>query len=307
MKKAGKGYIDIHTHWLMFGNDFTAVQAELEWMEACGFEIIVMFPLPGMGTLPEKMVDMIPEFLHEPMDLDIKSANCDDLESWRKFQHCWLMRPHTLQLLSFLDVRAWDGQVDLAPWWGNGHAGLKGILIEEEDYPKMAMPPLRRVNGLSRAAYRKVQQALFTTAGRYGVPLVYHVDLNLHSEFVVECLQEHPNLRVNIPHCGLSRRAMSKLLDRFPSLVTDISGIGGYMAANPSSYRAFILEYADRVMLGSDVLASVDLRQALSYVDHVRGLGLPKDVEKAVFGDNARHFLAGDTTILSENSTASSH
>ncbi len=89
---------------------------------------------------------------------------------------------------------------------------------------------------------------------------------------------------------------MSKLLDRFPALVTDISSLGPYIAADPESYRTFILEYPDRVMLGSDVLASIDLRPATKYVDHVRRLNLPKEVEKAVFSSNARHFLAEDIT-----------
>jgi len=49
-------------------------------------------------------------------------------------------------------------------------------------------------------------------------------------------------------------------------------------------------------MLGSDVLASIDLRPVLEYVDHVRGLDLPDEVEEAVLGGNARHFLSRDTT-----------
>ncbi len=292
MEIAEKAYIDIHTHWLMFGKNTSAVVAELEWIEAYGFEAIAIFPLPGMGASPEKIIDLIPGFLHEQMGLDIKSAAYDDLESWWKFLRLWAEKPRTLQLLSFLDVRAWDGQTDLEPWWGNGHTGLKGILIEEKDNAKMSMPPLRKVNELSRADYREAQRAVFTAAEHYDVPLIYHADLNLHEGFITECLQEYPNLRVNIPHCGLSRQAMSKLLDRFPTLVTDISSLGPYIATDPESYRAFILEYPDQVMLGSDVLASIDLRPATKYVDHVLGLNLPKEVEKAVFSSNARHFLS---------------
>lgn len=294
MEMAEKAYIDIHTHWLMFGRSTSTVVAELELIEACGFETIVIFPLPGMGASPEKKIDLIPGFLHEPMGLDMESRAYDDLESWLKFQRLWMKEPRTLQLLSFLDVRAWDGQTDLSLWWGNGHARLKGILIEEEDNAKMAMPPLRRINGLSRTGYWEAQRAVFTAAERYGVPLMYHADLNLHEEFVTECLQEYPKLRVNIPHCGLSRRVMGKLLDCFPTLVTDISSLGSYIAADPASYRAFILDYPDRVRLGSDVLASINLRSAINYVDHVRELDLPNEVEKAVLSRNARHFLAED-------------
>ncbi|MCP4687854.1 MAG: amidohydrolase family protein [Desulfobacterales bacterium] len=89
---------------------------------------------------------------------------------------------------------------------------------------------------------------------------------------------------------------MGKMLDRFPALVTDISSLGSHMAAAPTSYRAFILKYADRVMMGSDALASIGPRPALEYVDHVRGLGLPDKVEMAVLGGNARRFLTGDAT-----------
>ncbi len=296
MEIVEKAYIDIHTHWCMFGKNTSAVVAELERIEAYGFEAIAIFPLPGMGASPENVIDLIPGFLHEPMGLDMESATYDDLESWWKFQRLWMEKPRTLQLLSFLDVRAWDGQTDLAPWWGNGHTGLKGILIEEKDNVKMAMPPLRHLNKLSRRAYRETQRAVFAAAERYGVPLVYHADLNLHNEFITECLQEHPKLQVNIPHCGLSRHAMGKLLDNFPALVTDISSLGPYIAADPESYRAFILEYPDRVMLGSDVLASIDLCPAIKYVNHVRSLNLPNWIEKAVLSHNAHHFLAKGIT-----------
>ncbi len=299
MEITEKTYIDIHTHWLIFGKNTSEIVAELEWLEAYGYEAIAIFPLPGIGTSPEKMIDLIPGFLHEPMGLDMKSAAHDDLESWWKFQRLWMEKPRKLQLLSFLDVRAWNGQADLAPCWKNGHTGLKGILIEEEDNTKMSMPPLRRVNGLSREGYREAQRAVFTAAEHYNVPLIYHADLNLHGEFVTECLQQYPKLRVNIPHCGLSRQAMSELLDRFPALVTDISSLGPYIVADPESYRAFILDYSNRVMLGSDVIASIDLRSASNYVDHVLGLELPNDVEKAVFSHNARHFLAEDITAES--------
>lgn len=292
MKNTVKGYIDIHTHWLMFGKNTSALVAQLEWLEAYGFNAVAIFPLPGMGTSPEKMVDLIPEFLHEPMGLNLESAAHDDLKSWWTFQRLWMEKPRALQLLSFLDVRAWNGQTDLGPWWGNGHTGLKGILIEEEDHAKMAMPPLQRVNGLSRTGYREAQRAVFTAANRYNVPLVYHADLKLHTGFVEECLQEYPRLRVNIPHCGLSRKAMGKLLHRYPSLVTDISSLGPYIAADPESYRAFILKYPGRVLLGSDMLASIDLRQATKYVDYVHRMDLPKEVENEVLSRNARLFLA---------------
>ena len=288
------GLIDIHTHWCLFGRDPGAVLAELEELEAAGYVAVAVFPLPGMGATPVKVLDLIPGAYRELTGLTLERAAHDDLEAWWAFEQRWNAQPRAMELLSFLDVRAWDGQIDLAPWWGRGHTGLKSILIDEADQAKMAMPPLRRVPGLSPAAYRDAQRAVFDAAARYDVPLVYHADLTLHGEFVEECLQAQPALRVDIPHFGFSRRAMAKLLDRFPAVMTDISSLGPHMATAPESYRAFILDYPDRVMLGSDVIASHDMRPALQYVDHVRALELPPQVEAAVLGGNARRFLCGE-------------
>ena len=47
----------------MFGKNTSAVVSELEWIEVYGFEAIAIFPLPGMGASPEKMIDLIPGFL----------------------------------------------------------------------------------------------------------------------------------------------------------------------------------------------------------------------------------------------------
>ncbi len=62
MEIAKKAYIDMHTHWLMFGKNTSAVVVELERIEAYGFEAIAIFPLPGMGASPENMIDLIPGF-----------------------------------------------------------------------------------------------------------------------------------------------------------------------------------------------------------------------------------------------------
>jgi hypothetical protein len=198
-----------------------------------------------------------------------------------------------MEVLSFLDVRGWDGRADLSVWWRGGHAGLKGILIEEEDGAKMQMPPLRHIPGLTRSAYLDAQRAVFDASSRFKVPLVYHADLTLHSGFVEECLQEHPLLRVNVPHFGFSRKRIAKLLDRYPALMTDISSLGPHIDTNMASYRDFIMDYPKRVMLGSDAIASHDMRMSMEYVDRVKGLGLPSYIEAGVLAGNSHRFLYG--------------
>lgn len=284
-------FIDIHTHWCLFGRDPQKVSTELEWLEQRGYEKLAVYPLPSLGATPEKVLDMVPGAYRELVGLNPERTANDDLESWLEFERQWKAKPRTLELLSFLDVRAWDGKKDLTPWWAGGHTGLKSILIEEEDGTKMAMPPLRSVNQTSRAGYLEAQRAVFEAADRYGVPLVYHVDLSLHLGFVEECLGAYPNLRVNIPHLGFSRRLMGELFNRFPALYSDLSSLGPHIEKKPDSYRSFILNHPDRIMLGSDVIASFDMRQAYKYVDWIKNLSLPTEVESSVFFNNARRFL----------------
>ncbi len=287
------GLIDIHTHWCLFGREPDEVMAELEWLEAGGFEKVVIFPLPGFGASPERVLNMVPGAYRELAGLDpVRTAN-DDLESWLDFERRWTARPRKMEVLSFLDIRGWDGRADLSDWWGAGHAGLKSILIEDEDGAKMRIPPLRQVQCLSRAAYLDAQRGMFDAAAGLKVPLVYHIDLTLHDGFAKECLQVHPQLRVNIPHFGFSRKRMAALLDRYPALMTDVSSLGPFMDKDPASYRDFILDYPDRVMLGSDAIASYDMRPAMAYAQRVRELGLPPQIEAGVLAGNARRFLYG--------------
>lgn len=285
------GLIDIHTHWCLFGRDPAEVEAELEWLEAGGFEKVVVFPLPGLGASPEKVLNMVPGAYRDLAGLNSQRTVHDDLESWRDFLRRWRERPRKLELLSFLDIRGWDGKTDLAPWWGTGHAGLKSIIIEKEDGPKMHMPPLREVPGISREAYLEAHRAMFATAANLDVPFIYHADLTLHADFVEACLQAYPRLRVNIPHFGFSRKRMASILDRYPAVMTDISSLGPFMDKDPAAYRDFISAYPDRIMLGSDVIASYNMRPAMEYAQRVRSLGLSPSVEAAVLAENARHFL----------------
>jgi predicted TIM-barrel fold metal-dependent hydrolase len=244
-----------------------------------------------MGAPAERAVDLIPGHYREFTGLDAERMVHDDLRAWLDFRALWGAAPRRLEVLSFLDVRAWDGRADLAAWWGEGHAGVKNVLILEEDEAKMRMPPLRRVPGIGPEEYLDAHRAGFTAAARWDVPVMYHADLSLHAAFVEECLEEHPNLRVAIPHLGFSRRRMAHLLERFPGVMTDISSLRPFIEAEPEAYRSFLLEYPQRVLLGSDVIACHDLRPALDYARCVRELRLPEEVEAAVLWGNARRFL----------------
>lgn len=283
--------IDTHIHWCVFGRPVEEVVEEFERLEAGGVDAVVVLPLPSMGAPPERAVGLIPGAYRDLTGIDEARIVHDDLEAWHAFWPRWSARPRKLQMLSFLDVRAWNGDSSLSAWWGEGHAGLKNILVLEEDAGKMRMPPLRGVPGIDREKYLQAHREVFAAAARWDVPMLYHVDLSYHGAFVEECLQAFPNLRVAIPHLGFSRRRIAQLFERFPGVMSDISSLRPFIDADPDAYRSFLGEFPGRVMLGSDAIACSDLSPVLEYVESVRRLRLPREIEAAVLGENARRFL----------------
>jgi hypothetical protein len=290
------GIIDVHLHWCVYERPSTTIDDGLAQLEALGYDVGVFYTLPIIGGGPERVPELIPGAFHDIPGLASGRACHDDVASWVEFEARWRARParpdgRRLQTLSFLDVRSWNGSTDLAPWWGAGHTGIKDIVILEEDEAKMAMRSLRHVPGLSREAYLDRHRATFRLAEKLGVPLVWHVDLSLHGDFALECLDRHPTVRVDIPHFGFSRKAIARLFDRYPLLVTDISSMLPFMLADPEAYRGFFQRFPDRIMLGSDASPSWGFDQSLQYARWVIGLGLPDALQEAILRGNARRFL----------------
>src|SRR5680860_1846174 len=52
--------IDIHLHWCAFGRRYEGVVQELAELAGVGYEVVVFYPLPGLGASPEKVRDLIP-------------------------------------------------------------------------------------------------------------------------------------------------------------------------------------------------------------------------------------------------------
>lgn len=284
--------IDAHIHWCVFGRPLSEVVADLEWLENYGYDAVIVLPLPGMGAPPERAVNLIPGTYRDFTGIDEARIASDDLVSWLAFKPLWAAKPRRMEVLPFLDVRAWDGEADIGLWWGEGHAGFKNILILEEDEAKMRMPPLRHVPAIGREAYLEAHRKVFALAAQKDAPVLYHADLSLHAGFVEECLSAHPTLRVSIPHFGFSRKVMARMFTRFPNLVSDVSSLLPYMQADSAAYRSFIKDFPDRIMLGSDAIACHDLKAAAGYVECAKGLGLGDEVLAALLGGNAARFLA---------------
>lgn len=89
---------------------------------------------------------------------------------------------------------------------------------------------------------------------------------------------------------GISRKALSKILDRYPNVFTDIASLLPHIRNNPESYRDFIMHYPDRVCFGSDAFL-YQIETVLDYIAMLNDLKLPEEIETQVFNGNPAIFL----------------
>jgi predicted TIM-barrel fold metal-dependent hydrolase len=105
---------------------------------------------------------------------------------------------------------------------------------------------------------------------------------------------------------------VSRMLKRYPNLYTDISARIAELGRAPYSARDWFIEYADRILFGTDQRPSMPmyrthfrfLETADEYFDYasgaaippqgrwkIYGVDLPKDVLEKVYHDNAARLL----------------
>ena len=125
----------------------------------------------------------------------------------------------------------------------------------------------------------------------------------------------HPRTTFIGAHVGCAAEDLALvagLLDAHPNLHVDIAARLGELGRQPYTARAFFLRYADRILFGADLRPGPgDLRGALPVPRDVRrvvrlrhrpgpgqgrwqihGIGLPDDVLRKVYRDNARRLFA---------------
>jgi predicted TIM-barrel fold metal-dependent hydrolase len=103
---------------------------------------------------------------------------------------------------------------------------------------------------------------------------------------------------------------VSAMLDACPNVLVDISARASELGRQPYSARKFFLRYADRILFGSDLVPDIEMYRLyyrfletddeyFEYPTHasrqgrwnIYGLGLPEDVLRKVYRDNALKLL----------------
>ena len=88
--------------------------------------------------------------------------------------------------------------------------------------------------------------------------------------------------------------AIDRLMDRFPNIYADLSAGSGNNAIQRDMEfgREFLIRRADRVMFGTDYLAT---GQEVPQFDLMEKLDLPSEVQAKVYRSNARRLVGEDT------------
>lgn len=159
---------------------------------------------------------------------------------------------------------------------------------------------------------------LLQACGEVGFPVLFHMDNIRNTDApglpgLEKVLQAVPNVNL-IGHAqgwwasisgdatpqdmgGYPRRAtteggaIDRMMEKYPNIYADLSAGSGANAIQRDLEfgRSFLIRRADRVMFGSDFLAS---GQAVPQFDLLKKLNLPKEVQDKIYRENARRLIA---------------
>jgi hypothetical protein len=273
--------IDVHTHCFTGRWHADSVMRRLAGLRTAGLRNMVVAGLINNHLNVEAMASTVSDFVdnhggptfNEVDDLLALAAASDGV------------------ILPFLEITALWGDVpallhDLMP---RGFKGIKGIYIpdEENDLGVNNMPALF---GISLQRYQQREWEVFDFAQMNDLPVLYHIDARRYGDVLKALLDDFPRMRIVIAHLGIGRKAFSAFLDSYPHIFTDIASLLPHIRGNPGSYRDFIIHYADQVCFGSDTMLYA-VEKGLDYIELVRELKLPEEVEYKVFSANPARFL----------------
>jgi hypothetical protein len=279
--ESGQKIIDVHTHCFTGRWHAEEVARGLDDLRRAGLRHMVVAGLVNTHLDSEAMWGLIPDYVENRGDPLFHEAG-DLLE---------LTRLSDRMLVPLVDTRHLWGDVSTAlqGYMARGFKGIKGIYLPDggNDIGVRGVPD---TFGITLQQYHQREWEIFSFAQTHDLPLLYHMDARRYGDVMKAMLEDFPHVRVDFAHLGIGRKAFSAILDRYPNVYTDIAGLLPHMQNNPASYRDFIIHYADRVCFGSDALL-YQTESILEYIQMVKNLQLPEDIEAQVFFANPARFL----------------
>lgn len=276
-----RGIIDVHMHCFTGRSHAESVVRDIENLRSEGVRHLVVVGLINTKLDSAAMWDLIPSFVDNQGDSRFHEV--DDLLE--------LTGLSDQMIVPLVDTRHLWGDVAevLHGHISRGFKGIKGIYLpdNENDLGVRSVPD---TFGISLEQYRRREWEIFSFAQTADLPLLYHMDARRYGDEMMALLDDFPQVRVNFAHLGISRKAFSRILDRYPNVYTDIASLISFIRTNPESYRDFIMRYSDRVCFGSDSLL-YQAETVLDYISVVKALKLPEEIEMQLFYGNPVRFL----------------
>ncbi|MCP4681463.1 MAG: amidohydrolase family protein [Desulfobacterales bacterium] len=194
-------------------------------------------------------------------------------------------------IIPFLDFRIIHGDIEawLDHYMRSGYKGLKTLFIPEYDDFLQVESPIEILK-ISKSAYLDNQQRVMDYGEQNNFPVICHMNLLEHFDYAKEFFSVFPNLHINIPHLGFSRKKMSLLFDNFENCYSDISGLMDYIEKSPKGYGDYIEHYKDRIMFGTDC-AWNESEKTKGYLSLIKGLPLQDSCMENLFYNTALRFL----------------
>lgn len=273
--------IDVHMHCFTGRGQAVELVRDIEKLRRQGVSHLVVAGMVNTQLDSDAMWDLVPDCLEYYGDPTFNEV--EDLLELTRLSDCCI--------LPFVDTRHLCGDVaaTLDGYIKLGFKGIKGIYLpdEENDIGVRSVP---ETFGITLQQYHRREWEIFSFAQEHDLPVLYHIDSRQYGDVMTALLDDFPNLRLDIAHLGISRKVFSRILDRYPNVFTDVANLLPHIRSNPGSYRDFIMHYPDRVCFGSDAFL-YRAERVIDYIDVVKELKLPEEIEMQVFYCNPASFL----------------
>lgn len=283
-------FIDVHVHGFLKPTDEKHFYNNIHTLIKQGLERIIITALPYHNFDYQLKLSLTPHNMQPAISKDNFDETIMLIDWIKKYGFQKIVVP-------FLDVRFLTEKIreKIVFCKALGFMGIKGAFIPEPDRV-LNIQGIPQALGIPIDSYCHIQQEIFRCAYELNLPLLYHINLSLHSDWAYTLLQSFPNLKVNIPHLGYSLRKIMDILNHFENTYTDPSFFISLLRKNNKRYLNFINIYHTRIMMGSDaVIISNSIEEITSYVNYFAHLSMPDYVKNSILRENARTFLSPTT------------
>ena len=279
-------FIDAHVHGFLKPSDEKCFIRNIDALVKRGLERVVITALPYHDFEYQLKLSLSPD--------NIQSAISKDNHDETQLLTTWIERYGLQQIVvPFLDTRFLTEQIrkTIRSCKESGFMGVKGAFLPEPDRV-LHIQGVPQALGISDDRYSHIQQEILSYASELNLPVLYHINLSHHFDWLARLLRRFPSLKISIPHLGYSLRRVMDILDSFENAFTDPSFLISLLRKNNPRYLDFINSYHTRILLGSDAIISHSIDEILSYADYFTHLSMPDHVKNAILRDNAHSFLS---------------